>query len=253
MATSFPLNRCERITSSFTIARTTFTQLQLVALYPLYSACEVKYCWRLLVREFIMSAIRKKLVIVGDADHIEGRGANEKTHLLYVFVKGEAPKVYVPTVFEDSVADIEVDGQAVELALWDTAGQEDNARLRPLSYPATDVILMCFSIDRPESLESVANKWFPEVSRYCPNVPIILVGMKKDLRDDQETKEELSKLGRAPVTSEEGRAMCERINGYSYMECSAKKNDGVKEVFETAARAALLPRRRYGSSKCRIQ
>lgn len=43
----------------------------------------------------------------------------------------------------------------VELALWDTAGQEDYDRLRPLSYPDTDVILMCFSIDSPDSLGKV--------------------------------------------------------------------------------------------------
>lgn len=43
----------------------------------------------------------------------------------------------------------------VELALWDTAGQEDYDRLRPLSYPDTDVILMCFSIDSPDSLGEI--------------------------------------------------------------------------------------------------
>ncbi|BHF71637.1 hypothetical protein SprV_0401469700 [Sparganum proliferum] len=47
----------------------------------------------------------------------------------------------------------------VELALWDTAGQEDYDRLRPLSYPETDVILMCFSIDNPGSLENIKDKW----------------------------------------------------------------------------------------------
>ena len=52
----------------------------------------------------------------------------------------------------------------VELALWDTAGQEDYDRLRPLSYPDTDVILMCFSIDSPDSLENIPDKWTPEVS-----------------------------------------------------------------------------------------
>lgn len=51
----------------------------------------------------------------------------------------------------------------VELALWDTAGQEDYDRLRPLSYPDTDVILMCFSIDSPDSLENIPDKWTPEV------------------------------------------------------------------------------------------
>ena len=94
-----------------------------------------------------MATIRKKLVIVGD-------GACGKTCLLIVFSKDEFPEVYVPTVFENYVADIEVDHKNVELALWDTAGQEDYDRLRPLSYPDTDVILMCFSIDSPDSLEN---------------------------------------------------------------------------------------------------
>ena len=89
-----------------------------------------------------MAAIRKKLVIVGD-------GACGKTCLFIVFGKDIFPEVYVPTLFEDYVADIEVDNKQVELALWDTAGQEDYDRLRPLSYPDTDVILMCFSIDSP--------------------------------------------------------------------------------------------------------
>ena len=128
-----------------------------------------------------MASIRKKLVIVGD-------GACGKTCLLIVFSKDQFPEVYVPTVFENYVADIEVDGKQVELALWDTAGkhysnlsqhlnyirfflfigQEDYDRLRPLSYPDTDVILMCFSIDSPDSLENIPEKWTPEVRHFCP-------------------------------------------------------------------------------------
>lgn len=67
-------------------------------------------------------------------------------------------QVYVPTVFENYVADVEVDGKHVELALWDTAGQEDYDRLRPLSYPDSHVILICFSIDSPDSLDNVQEK-----------------------------------------------------------------------------------------------
>jgi Ras family protein A len=67
-------------------------------------------------------------------------------------------KVYVPTVFENYVADVEVDGKHVELALWDTAGQEDYDRLRPLSYPDSHVILICFAIDSPDSLDNVQEK-----------------------------------------------------------------------------------------------
>ncbi|KAL9979225.1 hypothetical protein ACROYT_G016856 [Oculina patagonica] len=182
-----------------------------------------------------VSAFRKKLVIVGDSD-------SGKTSLMWTFATNKFPGENVSTLFDGGyVACIKVDGKAVELAFWDTRGQRnpDYDRFRPLFYPDTDVILMCFSIDSPTSLENIPKKWFPEVSHFCPNVPIILVGNKKDLRDDQETKEKLSKLGKAPVTSEEGRAMCERINGYAYMECSAKTMDGVRDVFETAARAAL--------------
>ncbi|RLV99440.1 hypothetical protein DV515_00009683 [Chloebia gouldiae] len=168
-----------------------------------------------------MAAIRKKLVIVGD-------GACGKTCLLIVFSKDQFPEVYVPTVFENYVADIEVDGKQVELALWDTAGQEDYDRLRPLSYPDTDVILMCFSIDSPDSLENIPEKWTPEVKHFCPNVPIIL----------------------EPVKPEEGRDMANRIGAFGYMECSAKTKDGVREVFEMATRAALQARRGKKKSGC---
>ncbi|KAF7207537.1 rho-related GTP-binding protein RhoC [Nothobranchius furzeri] len=183
-----------------------------------------------------MTTIRKKLVIVGD-------GACGKTCLLIVFSKDQFPEVYVPTVFENYIADIEVDGKQVELALWDTAGQEDYDRLRPLSYPDTDVILMCFSLDSPDSLANIPEKWTPEVKHFCPNVPIILVGNKKDLRHDENTRRDLAKVKQEPVKTEEGRDMASRISAFGYLECSAKTNEGVREVFELATTAALQVRK----------
>lgn len=75
-------------------------------------------------------------------------------------------QVYVPTVFENYVADVEVDGKHVELALWDTAGQEDYDRLRPLSYPDSHVILICFAIDSPDSLDNVQEKVYTAITRW---------------------------------------------------------------------------------------
>ncbi|KAF7232280.1 hypothetical protein EG68_08664 [Paragonimus skrjabini miyazakii] len=192
-----------------------------------------------------MSAtIRKKLVIVGD-------GACGKTCLLIVFSKDQFPDLYIPTVFESYVADVDIGDKRVssdtpshclfkvELALWDTAGQEDYDRLRPLSYPDTDVVLMCFSIDSPDSLENIQEKWTPEVKHFCAKVPIILVGNKKDLRNDNATITELHRMKLAPVSAVEGRAMAEKIGARCYLECSAKTKEGVRQVFETATKVAL--------------
>uniref|UniRef100_A0A673IE93 Ras-like GTP-binding protein O-RHO n=1 Tax=Sinocyclocheilus rhinocerous TaxID=307959 RepID=A0A673IE93_9TELE len=178
-----------------------------------------------------MAAIRKKLVIVGD-------GACGKTCLLIVFSKDQFPEVYVPTVFENYVADIEVDGKQVELALWDTAGQEDYDRLRPLSYPDTDVILMCFSIDSPDSLAFIHEPLFLRAA------PIIYLFF------DEHTRRELAKMKQEPVKPEEARDMANRINAFGYLECSAKTKDGVREVFEMATRAALQARKRGKKSGC---
>ncbi|OAA48329.1 Small GTPase superfamily, Rho type [Beauveria brongniartii RCEF 3172] len=175
------------------------------------------------------------------------------TLLSSVFSKGTFPEVYVPTVFENYVADVEVDGKHVELALWDTAGQEDYDRLRPLSYPDSHVILICFAIDSPDSLDNVQEKWISEVLHFCQGLPIILVGCKKDLRYDQKVTNELAKTSQKPVSPEEGEEIRKKIGAYKYLECSAKTNEGVHEVFEHATRAALLSRSsRTKHKKCRI-
>lgn len=186
--------------------------------------------------------IRKKLVIVGD-------GACGKTCLLIVFSKGAFPELYVPTVFENYVADVEVDGRRVELALWDTAGQEDYDRLRPLSYPDSNVILICFAIDSPDTLDNVQEKWISEVMHFCQGVPIILVGCKLDLRNDPATIQKLAQLGQQPVSTSEGQDAADRINALTYMECSAKYNQGVREVFEAATRAALRTKEKESKIK----
>ncbi|KAL7005324.1 GTP-binding protein Rho1 [Cystobasidiomycetes sp. EMM_F5] len=144
-----------------------------------------------------------------------------------------------------------VDGKRVELALWDTAGQEDYDRLRPLSYPDSHVILICFAVDSPDSLDNVQEKWISEVNHFCPNLPIILVGCKKDLRNDPKTRQDLQKSGQDPVRPEQGLKCAEKIGAAKYIECSAKTGEGVRDVFESATRAALLTKKKK-SNKCNV-
>lgn len=150
------------------------------------------------------------------------------------------PQRYVPTVFENYVTDCRVDGKSVQLALWDTAGQEDYERLRPLAYSQAHVILIGFSVDTPDSLENVKHKWADEAAERCPGVPIILVGLKKDLREDPVAQEEVRKRSQKFISRKQGEDMKEEIGARKYLECSSLTGDGVDDVFEAATRAALL-------------
>ena len=107
-------------------------------------------------------------------------------------------------------------------------------------------------ISSPTSLEDISERWIDEVKKFCPNIPIILVGIKKDLRNDPKTIEELASKKQEPVKIEEGHAMAETINALAYLECSAKTKEGMKEVLETAARATLQVKKRRKVKCCML-
>jgi small GTP-binding protein len=135
-----------------------------------------------------------------------------------------------------------VEGQQINLQLWDTAGQEDYKKLRPLSYPQTDVFIICFSLVAPTSLENVQNIWVPEVEEHCPNTPYILVGMKSDLRDQfSEHADEYKAKGWESVASSKSEEMKKTIGAQEYVKCSARIQYNLKEVFEATIKVVLHP------------
>jgi len=186
-----------------------------------------------------------KCVVVGD-------GAVGKTCLLISYTTNAFPGEYIPTVFDNYSANVMVDGKPVNLGLWDTAGQEDYDRLRPLSYPQTDVFLICFSIISPHSFDNVKSKWFPEIQHHAPNVPLILVGTKSDLRTDQGTIAQLQSKNLAIITPEQAHARMKEIGATNYLECSALTQEGLKTVFDEAIRAALQKPKKPRKKNCTI-
>eukprot|EP00005_Dracoamoeba_jomungandri_P001986 CAMPEP_0174250010 /NCGR_PEP_ID=MMETSP0439-20130205/322_1 /TAXON_ID=0 /ORGANISM="Stereomyxa ramosa, Strain Chinc5" /LENGTH=260 /DNA_ID=CAMNT_0015329971 /DNA_START=66 /DNA_END=848 /DNA_ORIENTATION=+ len=173
----------------------------------------------------IQGATRIKLVVVGD-------GAVGKTSLLISYATKKFPTDYVPTVFENYTAQLHKDDENILLHLWDTAGQEDYDRLRPLSYPGADVVLLCFSLVTRGSYDAIREKWYPEVNHYVPNIPHILVGTKVDLRDTQTADPHTTEY--EPISKEEGEEMARQISASKFLEVSAKTRKGLDKVFEVA-------------------
>ncbi|CAI5450507.1 unnamed protein product [Caenorhabditis angaria] len=186
-----------------------------------------------------------KCVVVGD-------GAVGKTCLLMSYSTNLFPEEHIPTVFDNYSTNVIVDGRPINLGLWDTAGQDDFDRLRPLSYPQTDVFLVCFSLVNPDSFENVRAKWFPEVSHHCPNTPIILVGTKTDLRVDGEIVERLRERDLTPISQIQGNVMGRELKAVKYLECSALTRRGLREVFDEAIRTVLTPPQRPKRNRCNL-
>ena len=92
--------------------------------------------------------------------------------------------------YDNSEVLIMHDGKPYRVKLWDTAGQDDYDRLRPLSYPQTDIFLVFFSTNINKyrnSFESITKKWIPEITHHCPDTPYFIIRTKDDLEDDKES------------------------------------------------------------------
>ncbi|XP_022919130.1 ras-like GTP-binding protein RhoL [Onthophagus taurus] len=169
---------------------------------------------------------KAKITVVGD-------GFVGKTCMLVAYTRKEFPEEeYIPTVFENYAEELQIDGVNYDLSLWDTAGQEDYERLRPLSYPNTTCFLLCFSINTKDSYDNIKTKWAPEVRHHMPHTPIILVGTKNDLRHVDDPNLQL-------VSIKDGKKLAKLIKAECYLECSAQRLLGLDEIIQAAVRASM--------------
>nr|AAF43923.1 Rac-like protein Rop1 [Tradescantia virginiana] len=183
-----------------------------------------------------------KCVTVGD-------GAVGETCMLICYTSNKFPTDYVPTVFDNFSANVIVENTTVNLGLWDTAGQEDYNRLRPLSYRGADVFVLAFSLVSRASYENVLKKWIPELQHYAPGVPLVLVGTKLDLREDKQYLADHP--GLMSVSTAQGEELRKQIGAAYYVECSSKTQQNVKAVFDAAIKVVIQPPKHKDKKKKR--
>lgn len=179
-----------------------------------------------------------KCLILGDAEI-------GKTVTARRYITGKFYPYWDSVLFYNESKNLIIDGEKLVLTIWKTVGDEDYDRLRPLSYPETDVILIAFSLpyddkceknssylshdekcDKNTSFENVFEKWIPHVQHYLPKVPIIIVGLRSDLDHDKDKY--MQKI-----------YSVNNVHTYPYLTCSAKTGEGITELFEEAARVAV--------------
>ncbi|XP_039878967.1 cell division control protein 42 homolog isoform X2 [Simochromis diagramma] len=136
--------------------------------------------------------------------------------------------------FATCVKTVKINDEEYSLQLCDTSGQENYENIRLNTYTDTDVFLVCFSVVSPSTFENVTDKWVPEILRVSPKTPFLLVGTQVDLRDNENTLEQA-------LTFTSGEELALELKAVKYMECSARTQEGVREVFEEAILATRNP------------
>lgn len=207
----------------------------------------------------------RKIVVIGEM-------CSGKSSLISAYCRDKFSEVYVPTILTSCMTDADVLGEKVELVVVEVAGRIDYARLRRCAYQRMDLVILCYSADSPASLAAIKNHWLPELLKVAPRVPYILVGTKKDIRDEHVCEVELSRQSRLNlaknsstdgcssqqvdtrekfITTSQGLEAAEAMGAKDFIECSAMYREGTRDVFETAAKIALRrsPRRKKKHSQ----
>lgn len=162
---------------------------------------------------------------------IIGRGECGKTSIMRRFIHNEFSNEISATLIESEDYIFNAEGKRFKLKIWDTTGQDDFLRLRDITIPMSDYVIICYSVADPLSYYEVENTLVPMVKQKAnDNLKIMLVGTKTDLRSDQSYD---------PVniiSMEEGMNTSIKIGAFKFLECSSLKNEGIKEIFNVFKR-----------------
>ncbi|ODV64172.1 Rho family protein, partial [Ascoidea rubescens DSM 1968] len=191
------------------------------------------------------NTIDQKLIVIGD----EYSG---KTCCLKFLTENHFLSTYDPTVFNQISKEILIKNEdgtgndlTVNLNIWDTAGQNNFDNLRQLAYKDSNIVLLFFSIDNPSSFKNISKRWIPELvsnleSNLISNIPILIVGCKKDLRDSisrngyDDNSPEYFDLFFKKLAKDNS-----NLNIISYTECSSLTGENIDKLFYQATIQSL--------------
>lgn len=157
--------------------------------------------------------IKAKLILLGSA-------AVGKTTIIQVFLGNGMDPAVSPTIFSmfTSYLARASNGQEVNLAIWDTAGQEVYRSLAPSYYRDAQLILLVFSVTDKESFNSL-QKWINDIQENNPSSSILLCGNKIDLVADR------------VISSEDIQSFAQK-NELPYIEVSGKTGENIDYAFQ---------------------
>ena len=164
-----------------------------------------------------LSKVQLKTVAVG-------YGCAGKTSMFLTYTTKKFPEGQIPTIFDEYGLDFD---ENTSLGLYDTGGGEDYYVLRPLTYPQTNVFILCFDVSLRDLFSELKSYWYSELRQHCPDVPIVLTATKIDLRETEENC----------ITTEEGEALAAKTHSH-YAEISSLKGVGLDELFEKVVNIA---------------
>ena len=219
-------------------------------------------------RDYVSNYRPRKLVVVGDM-HCG------KTSLVSSYCSDKFSDIYTPTILRCLHGDTKIHGKLIDIVVVDTPGRYDYLPFRQVAYKKTDLVMICFALDDPQSFENVEKFWVPEVEKNAPGIPYMLVGNRRDYRDEvyanwccceicqdcylgcEKGFNTLKKmqadefLHSTMLSYDQGCLMAEQVGAVGYEECSAKFRDNTRSVFECATELAMKKHRRKRRQKSR--
>lgn len=195
---------------------------------------------------------RRKILVIGDM-------MSGKSNLISAYSKDRFTDIYSPTILHCCETDVLMSSERMHIVVIEVSGRDDFKPLRQKAYRKVDAIIVCYPVDSLQSFERVKNYWVPEVKRFVPNAPFVLIGTKRDIRDEARDRledvlsgeEAMSVRIKAEATfrqkfvsQEKGRCMADQVGATEFFECSSLYRDTTRDIFERVTKIALQKNRR---------